>query len=935
MSTDLSSHPYASFLHEVEKPARYLGGEYNQIAKDPDSVRASLCLAFPDLYDIGMSHLGTKILYSLINKRDDLLCERAFAPWPDMEKALRDRGLPVLSLENRRPLSDFDAVGFSLQYELTFTNVLNLLDLSCIPLRSEERTDADPIILAGGPVATQPEPIAPFIDVFLLGDAEEKLPELLLEIAACRDQQLGRHETLVRLARLGGLYVPQLYETNVDLQSGFEVVTGTKAEGIPERPQRVILEDINRFPFPDDSPVAAAEAIFDRMSVEIARGCTEGCRFCQAGMIYRPVRERDPEQIIDTVLSAIDKGGYDEAGLTTLSTADYSCISPLMSKLMTKLKEKKVSLSVASLRAYGLEETTLDEMQSYRAQGLTFAPEAGTQRMRDVVNKNVTEDDLERTAHRVFERGWKRMKLYFMIGLPTEEDEDVAGIMETGRRMKQIGREIHGGRAGVTVSVSSHVPKPHTPFQWVAMDSLEEIERKQDLLQGLSRRYKLEFRRHDPRTSFLEGILGRGDRRVAKVIEGAFRRGCRFDGWDEHLNWDAWIEAIDESGIDPQLYLSTIAIDARMPWDHLDMQLDDRFMKTDYKRSMKSKLSPPCGKPAGAQVFHTNVEEHDADQRRLVCYHCGVACDLDGMRTERRAFLTKLKSFGRTDREVAATEAHADRMAKKERIERGEAAHDLDQGTGVRMRLVMRKTGADAMTGHLDLVRKVPRIFRRAGLEIFYSEGYHPKPSITFSPALALGVQSVGELLEVKLVERHDPADVLRRLNDVAEAGLEFEACRIVEDGERRMTAMLHRADYLVRLRDLEADPGAIDAAIARFVSATSLPITIRRKKNAKTLDLKEIVARLERATDADCAELPTGLAGGLRGAPIALSLRLDGPGQVKPEEALRALFGDDVTVPPVDIVRLGFWRQDGDRVHSPFDATFKSAETATAGHSS
>ena len=924
-TTDLASHPYASFLHEVEKPARYLGGEYNQIVKDPAGVRASLCLAFPDLYDIGMSHLGTKILYKLVNERDDMLCERAFAPWPDMEKALRERGLPVLSLENRRPLREFDAVGFSLQYELTFTNLLNLLDLSSIPLRSEDRTEADPIVLAGGPVATQPEPVAPFVDVFLIGDAEEKLPELLLEIADCRDSAVSRHETLVRLAKLGGLYVPALYATQIDPHSGFEVVVSPEIDGIPARPQRVILDDINRFPFPDDSPVAAAEAIFDRLSVEIARGCTEGCRFCQAGMIYRPVRERDPEQVIDTVLRAIDKGGYDEAGLTTLSTADYSCISPLMSKLMAKLKERKVSLSVASLRAYGLEETTLDEMQSYRAQGLTFAPEAGTQRMRDVVNKNVTEEDLTRTAYRVFERGWKRMKLYFMIGLPTEEDEDVAGIMETGRRMKQIGREIHGGRAGVTVSVSSHVPKPHTPFQWVAMDPMEEIERKQDLLQDLSRRYRLEFRRHDPRTSFLEGVLGRGDRRVAKVVELAWRKGCRFDGWEEHLDWDAWIEAIDESGIDPQLYLGTIALDARMPWDHLDMQLDERFMQTDYKRSMKHKLSPPCGKPKGAQVFHSNVEDHDADRRRLVCYHCGVACDLDGMRDERREYLTKLKSFGRTDREKAAIEAHAARTAKQERIARGEAAHDLGQGDGVRVRLQMRKTGPDAMTSHLDLVRKIPRVFRRAGIEIFYSEGYHPKPSITFSPALALGVQSLGELIEVKLVSAPEPPELLRRLNAVAEPGIEFTACRVVVDGERRMTALLDRADYLVRLRDLEHEPAAIDAAIARFAALETRPLTIRRKRGEKTLDLRTTIARLERASDADLSGVPPLIVRGLGSYVLALGLRLDGPGQVKPEEALRAVFGDAIHVPPVDLVRVGFWHVRDDRLEAPWAESVSS----------
>ncbi len=908
--TSLKAHPYASFLHEVEKPARYIGGEYNQVVKDPRAVRVQLALAFPDLYDIGMSHLGTKILYSLVNKRKDMLCERAFAPWPDMEAQLRKRGLPVLSLETHRNLAEFDAVGFSLQYELTFTNLLNILDLCGIPLRADARDESHPLILAGGPVATQPEALAPFVDVFLVGDAEEKLPELLTKLADCKEQGLSRHETLLELAKLDGLYCPALYATAVVDRGGFEVVTGPRYSQIPAHPRRCIVENLDRFPFPDDSPVAAAEAIFDRMSVEIARGCTEGCRFCQAGMIYRPVREREPQQIVDTLVSALEKGGYDEAGLTTLSTADYSCISPLIKRVMEKLRPEKVSLSIASLRAYGLDEELLDEISSVRATGLTFAPEAGTQRMRDVINKNISEDDITRTAHRVFSRGWKRMKLYFMIGLPSEEDDDVSGIMELGHRMKEIGRGYHHGKAGVTVAVSSHVPKPHTPFQWAAMDSIGEIERKQDILFQLARRHRLEFRRHDPRTSFLEGLIGRGDRRVAEVIESAWRKGARFDGWNELLQWDAWREAIEESGIDPALYLGTIPTDVRLPWDHLDMALDPKFLLRDYRISMRGRLAPPCGKPVGAQVHHTNLAEHEADQRKLVCYNCGVACDMNAMREERADYLRSLGALEPSHHPDEETEEVAAASAPN----RGAAPHDFQQGTPVRVRLQFQKTGADALTGHLDLVRKFPRTLRRAQLPVYYTQGYHPKPAVSFGPALSLGIESAGELAEVKLRERIAPQEILRRLNEVSEEGLVFTGCRILDEGEPGLSKCLARADYFLKIAGL-GEPfsnwseAEWQEGIERFLARDSHEITLLRKRKERVVDARAVVEELRVATQEDRGRLPGALAASLPSPCLFLRLRIDLSYSVKPVEVLRALLGDDtLQLRPHEILRAGLW---------------------------
>ena len=899
-------HPYASFLHRVLKPARYVGGEVHQIVKPRDSVRLRMALAFPDVYDIGMSHLGTKILYSLINKHPELCAERVFCPWTDMERELRERSLPLLSLETATPMGAFDVVGFSLQYELTFTNILTMLDLSGIPLRSAHREASHPIVIAGGPGATQPEPIAPFIDAFLVGDAEERLPEMLLRVADLRDTGASRGELLIEIAKIEGFYVPALYRTEIDERTGFMVVGEPLEPGVPTHVRRAIVEDLKRFPFPDDAPVAAAEAIFDRMAIEIARGCTEGCRFCQAGMIYRPVRERDPEEIVNTIVSATRKGGYDEVGLTTLSTADYSCISPLIKKVMERLRPEKTSLSVASLRAYGLDEDLFDEIKSVRATGLTFAPEAGTQRMRDVISKNISEEDMARTAHRVFSRGWRRAKLYFMIGLPTETDEDVVGIMDTGRRMKDIGAEYHSrGAVGITVSVSSHVPKPHTPFQWCAMDSLSEIERKQDILGGLARRYRLEFRRHDPRASYLECVLGRGDRRMADVIEDAWRAGAHFDSWDDQLRWPAWVDAMAaHPDIPYDVFLGTLPVDGRLPWDHLDMRLEPRFLATEYKRSMRGKLSPPCGKPVGTQVHHTNLAEHTADTRILVCYHCGVACDMTAMRDERGEFLEKLGAFTPGTRPLEAKVAvetvsvnppQNGKPVTASKNGNGRPAHNFDQGGPHRYRVRFAKTGVAALTGHLDFIRALPRVMRRAGLMPYYSEGFHPKPIMEFSPPLPLGMAGYDEVVEVVLVEEIDPRTLIERLNAAAPEGLSFIEAELRPAGSPRLSRDLVSAEYLVRV---EKTGDEMNAAPDHYLARESDVREVSRKDGKKMIDLRSAVLDA-RWMDGD--QVPKGFA---RNGSRYLWMRfpLNHGTHARAHEVATAVLGDDV---PIDLPQL------------------------------
>ncbi len=890
-ATSFQNHPYADFLHEVSKPARYAGGEPYAVVKDWTTLRSKMVLAFPDVYDIGMSHQGTKILYSIINKEPDLCLERAFCPWFDLEEQLRKRDLPLISLENHRPLSAFDIVGFSLQYELTFTNILTMLELGGIPLRRQDRSLSNPLVVAGGPVATQPEPMAPFIDVFLVGDAEERLPRLMRHYAELEQAgELDRTEILVELAKQGGVYCPELYEREICDRSGLKVVSKPKYDSVPARVERTFVENINDYPYPDDSPVPVAEAIFDRAAVEIARGCTEGCRFCQAGMIYRPVRERDPQQIVDTIVSSLEKGGYDEAAITSLSTADYSCISPLVKKVMSELRPRKVSLGISSLRAYGLDEDLLDEIATVKATGLTFAPEAGTQRMRDVVNKNITEEDIFTTCHRVFARGWNKIKLYFMIGLPTEADEDVVGIAAMGKQARDIGRTYHKRNTNVTVSVSSHVPKPHTPFQWCAQDAMEDIARKQGMLQSAARQNGFKLRTHDLRVSHLEGILSRGDERTASLIERAWRHGARFDGWDEHFAWDIWLEALDawerDENVSKSTFLATLPLDGRLPWDHIDVGLADGFLEMEYKRTLKGRFSPPCGKPVHAKVHHTNLEEAEADDRKLVCYHCGVACDLTGMRAERLVFLEKMGAY-----EKPAHQSETVRESARVRVDKGLAPHDFAQGAPVRYRLRYRKTMPMSLRGHLDIVRVLPRVFRRAGFPIYYTEGFSPRPQLSFGPALALGMQSLAEYLDFALTKELPVREALDALRRASEDGLDFLELEKLSDSDPALTKLIAAVDYIARLPKPDASRDrSYDDRLATFDGSEHFFVDVTRKSKPKRLDAKAALLGAELGKAGTAAEL-------WDGSPTDEVLRFQlvatsGTPSLRPAEVVKALLG-------------------------------------------
>jgi radical SAM family uncharacterized protein/radical SAM-linked protein len=913
----LLDHPYAKFLDQVEKPNRYTGAEHGVRRKPWDSVEARVCLAFPEIYDIGMSHLGYRILYKILNDDPRTLAERAYLPWTDMQKQLHQHGKLLVSLEGSRPLCDFDMVGFSLQYELTYTNVLTMLELSGIPLRAAARGEADPLVVAGGPVATHCEPAAPFFDAILIGDGEEAASELALVWMQGKREGLSRDERLIRLAKIRGVYVPSLYDVAVDPVDGFMVVTGPKVPGIPFPIERRLLDDISKFPFPDDGPVGGPEAIFDRMSIEVARGCTEGCRFCQAGMIYRPVRERDPEEVINTVISALEKSGQDEVSLTALSTADVSCISPLIKRLVEKTAPERVSLGVASLRAYGLSEDLLDDMRKVRASGLTFAPEAGTQRMRDVINKNVTEEQLLETAERTFSRGFDRMKLYFIIGLPTEEDEDVLGIASVGKNALAVGKRV-GGRPKVTVSVSTHVPKPHTPFQWCAQNSLAETQRKQQILRYEVRKVRgLELKTHDGETSVLEGILARGDRRLADVIERAYHEGARMDSWEEHVKLDTWRGALEHYGIEPAQFLGTIPVTARLPWDHFDIGLEEGFLAREYRKALASRPSPPCGKVVGQFIHATNLQEAEAEKRRLVCYDCGIACDLTAMRSDRKDFLSRLGALEPNQRVnlpviqdpkqktgvareplVFGADLPDEELAKppaqRKRV-RPELYRPVRTGTPARYRLRFAKTGSVALLGHLDLIREIPRVIRRAGIKTSYTEGFHPKPDMSYGPALSLGVASLDEYADVKLIDAPPPQELLQRLERHSAGGLRFLGVELLEQGDKGVAAVITAARYLLALPEqLVLERGGlpfVEEALASFMAKSELVIRRNIDGLGKKVDVRRFVRSVRIGGDEERAALSrAGLLGHL--LPIDVVVELGPTGSAKATEVAEALFG-------------------------------------------
>lgn len=794
--------PIQDLLPFVQMPSRYMGTEINRIQKDPSTVSLSVALAFPDLYEIGTSHFGIQILYHVLNQRKDIVAERVFAPQKDLEELLRRRNLPLMSLENQRPLGHFDLVGFSLLYELNYTNVLNMLDLAGLPLHAADRGETHPVVLAGGPCVCNPEPMADFFDAMVFGDAEQLILRIADQWLQWKASAETRIDLLRRLAQLDGIYVPRLFKASYDAM-GFQYLHPDT--GVQTPVKRAIISDMDSAPFPDRPVVPFARPVHDRLRLEISRGCTRGCRFCQAGIIYRPVRERGPTTVLDMARDGLASTGYEDLSLLSLSTGDYHCLGSLMETLMLRCQREHVAVSLPSLRAGVLTPRLMELIRTVRKTGFTIAPEAGSQRLRDVINKNISFEDVAKTVKDAFGMGWRLIKLYFMIGLPTETDEDLDAIVDMVRQLHTI-KGPNGRKGHINVSVTTFIPKAHTPFQWASQISLDESKEKINYLKSAFDQMRtVRFKWQSPGMSLIEGILARGDRRMGPVLVNAWKSGCLFDGWTDQFNLKRWIESLTQSGVPIDFFtFRKRRQEEPLPWDHMDSRVEKRFFKEQWESALHGELVEDC--------------------RHGQCHACGV-CDFEKLKPH-----VYTSCLCQASEQVPAAEG------------------DQDYRTFL---LTYEKLGSARFFGHLELARHFGRAVRRAGLSIKYSAGYHPMPRISFDNPLPLGVESESEFMRMTVGSQHSAQELIERINPFLPTGVKLVACKL-KLPKKKASNEIKIDHYRVTLSDTNIDPMRID----EFQGCARWDYTrIRHNGRAQHFDLKSVVTRLD-ASDQNTVEI-------------------------------------------------------------------------------